>query len=109
MLLHESLAERPHDFSCAPSVDDTVVLEKYKSSIKIVNDQFQIALPFKKSDVEVRNNYSYELNRMLKLEQRLKKTDELCVSYFKFMGDLFSSGHAVTVNQAEAEQYGKIW
>ena len=55
------------------------------------------------------NNYSYALNRMLKLEQRLKKNDELRVSYFKFMGDLFGSGHAVTVNQAEAERHGKIW
>ena len=108
MLLHESFAERPHDFSCASSVDDKVVLEKYKSLIKIGNDRFQIALPFKKSEVEVPNNYSYALNRMLKLEQRLKKNNELCVNYFKFMGDLFGSGHAVTVNLSEAERYGKI-
>ena len=73
MPLHESFAVWPHDFNCASSVDDKVVLEKYKSSIKIVNDWFQIALPFKKSEVEVPNNYSYALNRMLKLEQRLKK------------------------------------
>ena len=78
VLLHESFAERPHDFNHAPSVDDKVVLEKYKSSIKIVNDRFQIVLPFKKSDVEVPNNYSYALNRMLKLEQRLKKKMTSC-------------------------------
>ena len=73
VLLQESFAERLHDFNCAPSVDDKVVLEKYKSSIKIINDRFQIALSFKKNEVEVPNNYSYALNRMLKLEQCLKK------------------------------------
>ena len=46
---------------------------------------------------------------MLKLEKRLKKNDELCVNYFKFMGDLFGSGHAVAVNPSEVERYGKIW
>ena len=71
--MHKSFAERPHDFICAPSVDDKVVLEKYKNSIETVDNQYQIALPFKKDDVEVPNNYSYALNRMLKLNQRLKK------------------------------------
>ena len=109
MLLHESFAEQPHDFNCAPSVNDKVVLEKYKSSIKVIDNRYQIALPFKKDEVEMPNNYSYALNRMLKLDQRLKKDDELRTKYFKFMGDLFSSGHAVTVDEAEAEKYGKIW
>ena len=49
------------------------------------------------------NNYSYALNRMLKLSQRLKKDDELRTRYFKFMGDLFGSGHVVTIDEAEAE------
>ena len=31
------------------------------------------------------------------------------MNYFKFMGDLFSNGHAVAVDEAEAERYGKIW
>ena len=69
----ESFAERPHDFNCAPSVNDKIVLNVYKSSIKTVENRFEIALPFKKRNVEVPNNYSYALNRMLKLEQRLKK------------------------------------
>ena len=89
ILLHEAFAERPHDFNCAPSVNDKVVLESYKNSIKVVDNQFQIALTFKKGKVEIRNNYPYALNRMLKLEQRLRKNDELHTNYFKFMGDLF--------------------
>ena len=56
--MHESFAERPNDFNCAPSVDDKVVLEKYKNSIKTVDNRYQIALPFKKENVEVPNNYS---------------------------------------------------
>ena len=46
---------------------------------------------------------------MTKLEQRLKKNDELREKYFKFMGELFSNGHAITVDEKEAEIYGKIW
>ena len=80
VLLHESFAERPQDFYHALSIDDKVVLEKYKSSVKIVDNRFQTALPFKKSYVEVPNNYSYALNSMLKLEQRLKKNDMLHVN-----------------------------
>ena len=45
---------------------------------------------------------------MLKLEQRLKKND-LRSNYLKFMGDLFSNGHAVAVDPSEAECFGKIW
>ena len=53
VLLHELFAERPHDFNCAPSVDDKVVLKKYKSSIKVIDNRFQRALPFKKGEVEM--------------------------------------------------------
>ena len=109
VLLHESFAERPHDFNHAPSVNDKIVLEKYKNSIKTVDDRYQIELPFKKDDVNVPDNYQYALNRMLKLEKRLKMNDKLCVNYFKFMGDLFGSGHAIAVVPSEAECYGKIW
>ena len=78
-----------------------MVLEKYKNSNKTIDNRYQIALPFKKDEVEMPNNYSYVLNRMLKLDQRLKKDDELHTKYFKFMGDLFGSGHAVTVDEAK--------
>ena len=50
------------------------------------------------------SNYSYALNRMLKLEQHLKKNDELRTNYFKIMEDLFGSGHAMTIDKAEAEK-----
>ena len=55
------------------------------------------------------DNYQYALNRMLKLEQRLKRNDELRINYFKFMGDLFGSGYAIAVNPSEAERFGKVW
>ena len=73
ILLHESFVDHLHDFNCAPSVDDIVVLESYKKSIKVVDNRFQIALPFKKGKVEMPDNYSYVLFTMLKLEQCLKK------------------------------------
>ena len=66
-LLHESFAERPHDFNNAPSVNDKIVLDKYKNSVKAVNNRYQIALPFKKENVEVPNNYFYVMNRIVKL------------------------------------------
>ena len=72
LLLHESFAENPHDFN-----------------------QAQIELPFKQECINLPNNHQYALNRMLKLEQRLKRNDELKNNYFKFMGELFKHGHAV--------------
>ena len=73
LLLHESFAEQPYDFNQAPSVNDKIVLEKYKNSIKNIDNRYQIELPFKKDHVNVPDNYQYALNRMLKLKQRLKK------------------------------------
>ena len=46
---------------------------------------------------------------MLKLEQRLKRNDELCINYFKFMGDLFKNGYAISVDLSEVERFGKVW
>ena len=91
-----------------PSVNDKIVLEKYINLIKTVDDRYHIELPFKKADINVPDNYQYALNRMLKLEQRLKKSDKLHVNYFKFMDELFGSGHAIVFDQSEAECYGKI-
>ena len=31
LLLHESFAERPHDYNQAPSINDKIVLNKYKN------------------------------------------------------------------------------
>ena len=108
LLLHESFAERPHDFNQAPSVNDKIVLDKYKKSIKNIGDRYQIELPFKQNDINLPNNYQYTLNRMVKLEQRLKKNNDLKNNYFKFMGDLYKNGHAVVVDSSENEELGKV-
>ena len=41
LLLHESFAERPHDFNQAPFIDDKIVLRKYKESIKHIGGRYQ--------------------------------------------------------------------
>ena len=46
LLLHESFAERPHDFNQAPSVNDKIALDKYKNSIKNISNRYQIELQF---------------------------------------------------------------
>ena len=73
LLLHESFAEKPHDLNQAPSVEDKIVLNKYHESIKNIGNRFEIALPFKKKEVNLLNNHSYAMNRMIKFEQRFKK------------------------------------
>ena len=43
VLLYESFAERPHDFNHALSVNDKIVLEKYKKIYKTtIDDRYQI-------------------------------------------------------------------
>ena len=74
--------------------------KKYEESIETVDNRYHIGLPFKKDDVSMSDNYQYALNRMLKLEQWLKKNDELRINYFEFMGELFGSGHAVAIDQS---------
>ena len=71
--MHESFAKKPHDLNQAPSVNDKIVLNKYQESIKNIGGRYEIALPFKEKDVNLPNNRSYAMNRMIKLEQRLKK------------------------------------
>ena len=72
-------------------------------SIKNISGRYQIEHPFKQEVVNLPNNHLYVLNRMLKLEQRLKK------NYFKFMGKLFKDGHAVEIDPSESDQTGKNW
>ena len=45
LLLHESFAEKPHDLNQAPSVNDKIVLSKYKESIQNIGGRYQIELP----------------------------------------------------------------
>ena len=46
-LIHESFAEKHHDTNTVPSVEDKVVLQQYRESIKVENDRYIIGLPFK--------------------------------------------------------------
>ena len=46
---------------------------------------------------------------MVKLEQCVKKNYDIKKNYFKFMSDLFTSGHAVVVDTSETERLGKVW
>ena len=53
LLLHESFAEKPHDFNQASSVEDKIVLNKYHETIKNIGNRFQIALPFKEKEINL--------------------------------------------------------
>ena len=97
-MLHESFADGPHDYNQAPSINDKIVLSKYKELIQNIGGRYEIELHFKQENINLPNYRYYALNRMLKLEQRFKKDDALKKNYFKFMGGLFVQGHAGTVD-----------
>ena len=40
LLLHESVVERPHGFNQAPSVNDEIVVSKYKKSIQNIGSRY---------------------------------------------------------------------
>ena len=98
-IIYESFAEKPNDDNIAPSVEDKLVLNSYKKSVKNVNGRFEIGLPFKHENVELPNNYQYVFDRMIKLDNRFRKNVELKENYFKFMGKLFEDGHAIELEK----------
>ena len=53
LLLRESFAEKPYDFNQAPSVNDKIVLSKYKESIQNIGGHYQIELPFKQEVINL--------------------------------------------------------
>ena len=57
LLLHESFTEKPHNFNQASSVNDIIVLNKYRNSFKNIGDRYKMnAFPFKERDVNLPNN-----------------------------------------------------
>ena len=46
--MHEAFAENEHDINIALSVEDNVVLNKYRESIAVNNNRYTISLPLRK-------------------------------------------------------------
>ena len=92
----------------APSINDKIVLNRYKYSIQNIGGRYEIELPFKKENGNLPNNRSYAFNHMIKLEQRFKKYNVLKNNYFSFMGELLNKGHAVIVDPADDVPSGKV-
>ena len=69
-------------------MEDKIVFSKYHEMIENVGNRFQIALPFKEKEVNLPNNRSYTMKRMITLEQRFKRDQTLKNNYFKYMDDL---------------------
>ena len=67
----------------------------YEKLIKEIDGRFEVALPFNQKEIALPNNYTYALNRMLKLEHRFKKNKSLQSEFLEFMGKLLQEKHAV--------------
>jgi len=96
--LDTTFEESRHDDEVSMSFNDKRALSVYEQSVTRMGKHYAVALPFKDGGCEkVPDNLSSVKKQFSSLSRRLSKSPEQLSAYAKFMNDLFSSGHAVVL------------
>ena len=91
------------------SVEDKRAFEIMEQSLKMVDEHFQVALPWRKNPVNIPNNKPMAEKRLDSLKRRLQKDDKLFEKYKIAMRDYIKKGHAEKVPKDELElNNGKV-
>ena len=94
----------------ALSVEDRRFLDTVQTSIKKVENQYEIALPLKNNDISLPNNKAMAQQRLESLRRRLERDQKYREHYFAFMQDMINKGHAERVpKNSLGRDDGKTW
>ena len=94
----------------ALSVEDRRFLDTVQTSIKKVEDQYDIALPLKNSDLSLPNNKVMAQHRLESLRRRRERDKKYRDHYFTFMQEMINKGHAERVSKNSlSRDDGRIW
>ena len=102
--------ERAVDDKREHSRDDALFLEKVDRSIKLVDNHYQIDLPFREPIVRFPNNLEQAENRLHSLKSRMGKNSQFREDYKSFMFKILDKGYAEKVPEnRKARDDGKVW
>ena len=89
------------------SANDKHAMELMSDSIKLENDHYQLALPWRNDPPCLENNRSVVEHRLKLLKRRLSRDQDLKSKYKDCMEDLIKRGYATKAQPVEVQ--GKTW
>ena len=90
---------------------ELIAFERMKSSIKLVDDHFQLPLLWRNEDEELPNNFEMAKGRLASLKRKLKKNEDLLQRYNEVLEGYVTDGYTESISESEIEQEkkGKVW
>ena len=74
------------------------------------NGNWEMPLPFKTDEIQMPDNRTQCIKRLLSLKSKLTKKDQVRKDYFEFMQKILDRGHASRVPEEELKtDLGKVW
>ncbi|KAK0132610.1 Zinc finger MYM-type protein 1 [Merluccius polli] len=99
-----------HDEQPGQSREDQRFMKLVQDSAKLVDGHYQVALPLRKSCVNMPNNRKVAEQRALNLKRRFKRDSLFQQQYTDFMNDMVAKGYAEQVPSVElARSDGRLW
>ena len=99
-----------HDEQPGQSREDQRFMKLVQDSAKLVDGHYQVALPLRKSCVNMLNNRKVAEQRALNLKRRFKRDSLFQQQYTDFMNDMVAKGYAEQVPSVElARSDGRLW
>lgn len=84
-----------YDNRPAPSIEDTIFLDKMDASVYRNEEKTWVApLPFREPCQRLPNNQEQAVSRFSSLQRTLRRKPEMQEQYFAFMGKIFQNRHA---------------
>ena len=91
------------------SVDDRKAIKIMEESIIKKNGRFQVALPWKSSNVSLPNNKQIAMKRLDCLGRKLARDPELHQKYLRKMNEYLEQGHARLIPKTALARGPKTW
>lgn len=102
--------ERHCDERSEMSQEDHKFMESVYSSACLMDGHYYISLPTRKLCVQMPNNRSSVLQRVLNLKSKLRRNPAFHEEYTVFMNDMLSKGYAVEVPKVQLNRHDrKLW
>ena len=102
--------ERTVDDKKENSQEDKKFIQEMSTSLKFVNNHYEMKLPFRNKEVRLPNNQRYALQRFKGLERKFRGNSKFHADYQKFMADIIEKGYAVEIPAEEIDRDdGKVW
>lgn len=102
--------ERNCDDKSEMSQEDHHFMDSVSRSACFMDGHYYIDLPMKKTNVQMPNNRSSAIQRLLNLKSKLKRNPAFHEEYTSFMNDMLNKGYAVAVPTTHLNhQDGKVW